>query len=340
MWRVIIWLLLLATLAGAALVYAVFLMPNTTNRKSVVIRIPTGARFEYVLHELRKHGVLRSEQTFEWVARYKNYPAYIKPGQYQISPRTNNRKLVNMLKGGLQLPVKLVINNIRTKEEFAGLIGHTLELDSATVMLHLNDTAFCNSYQRTTENILGFFMADTYEFYWDRKHTDMQKIMDVMQEVNRQFWNEERRSKAANINLTPSEVVILASIVEKEVFHDSEMPTIAGVYLNRLKIGMLLQADPTLKFATRDLDARRVTNRHRNYDSPYNTYLYPGLPPGPICIPRKNAIDAVLNAQQHNYLYFCANPDMSGYSVFSENYEQHKKVAAMYQKKLNAMNIY
>ena len=164
--------------------------------------------------------------------------------------------------------------------------------------------------------------------------------MDKMKEAHAAFWDSSRLNLAGKKNLTPGEATTLASIVEKEVIYDKELPTVAGVYLNRLKKGMPLQADPTLVFALRDFDAKRVTNYHKEYDSPYNTYLHQGLPPGPICMPRKKSIDAVLNADENDYLYFCANPDMSGYSIFSKDYKDQVKVAANYRKKLNKMNIH
>jgi UPF0755 protein len=153
------------------------------------------------------------------------------------------------------------------------------------------------------------------------------------------FWNEERLAKAAALNMTPEKVTTLAAIVEREVIFDKEMTTVAGVYLNRINIGMPLQADPTLVFALKDFSARRVTNYHKEYDSPFNTYMYAGLPPGPICMPRKKSIDAVLNAEDHEFLYFCANPDLSGYSIFSKSYDNQIKVAAQYRKKMNEMKI-
>lgn len=338
--KLFLFLLVLVVLAALYGGYTVFQQPNTTNTKSVIIKIKTGSTYNDLLNLLREKKLLKNEMSFELVSRYKKYNERIKPGNYVFSPGMNNRQMVNMLKAGLQVPVKLVIYNIRTKEEFAGLVGRMLELDSVEVLQNLNRKTFCDSLHCSTDNILSIFIADNYEFYWDKQNTDMQKFMEVMREANESFWTEERLKKVELLNFTKTQVVTLASIVEKEVIFDKEMTTVAGVYLNRLNIGMPLQADPTLVFATRDFDTRRVTNYHKEFDSPYNTYKYPGLPPGPICIPRKKSIDAVLNADEHKYLYFCANPDMSGYSIFSENYEQQMKVAAMYRKKLNAMNIH
>jgi UPF0755 protein len=327
-------LLVAVTAIGAA--YWIFVNPNINASKQISVKIPTGSSYNDVLAILRQKKVLKDEFTFRIVSRLKKYDRKVNPGYYIFRKGMNNREIVNMLRLGWQTPVKLVIYNIRTKEEFAGLVGRTLELDSNELLHKLNDNAFCKSYGLDSNKILSRFIVDNYEFYWN---TSMEKFISKMEEAYNSFWNEQRKQKANGLNMTPSEITTLASIVEKEVIYDKEMPTVAGVYLNRIRIGMPLQADPTLVFALRDFDARRVTQYHKDFDSPYNTYLYAGLPPGPICMPRKKSIDAVLNAEVHPYLYFCANPDMSGYSIFSKSYEEQMKVAAQYQKKLNQMNI-
>ncbi|MES2621345.1 MAG: endolytic transglycosylase MltG, partial [Bacteroidota bacterium] len=226
---------------------------------------------------------------------------------------------------------------IRTKEEFSGLIGRTLELDSNELRVKLNDQKFCKKYGLDTNQILSRFVVDNYEFYWN---IPFEKFEDKMNTAYNFFWNDERKTKAKALKMTATEITTLASIVEKEVIRDKELPTVAGVYLNRLRIGMPLQADPTLVFARRDFDAKRVNSTHKEFDSPYNTYKYAGLPPGPICMPRKKSIDAVLNYEEHSYLYFCANPDMSGYSIFSKTYEEQMNVAARYRRTLDKLNVH
>lgn len=335
--KIIFVVLVLVGISGAGLGYMLFISPNINSTdKPVIIKIPTGSTYNDVLAILREKKALKNEWTFNIVASYKNYNANVKPGNYVLTRKMDNRQLVNVLRAGLQSPVKLVIYNIQTKEQFTGLVGRTLEIDSNELLAVLNSDTLAKRYGLDTNNIISRFIMDNYEFYWNTSITTFLRKMD---EGHDAFWNENRLAKAKALALTPEEVFTLASIVEKECTWDKELPTVAGVYLNRIRINMPLQADPTLKFALRDFDARRVTNYHKDYDTKYNTYLYPGLPPGPICIAKKKAIDAVLNAEDHEYLYFCANPDLSGYSIFSKTYDEQMKVARMYQKKLNEMNI-
>ena len=335
--KLLLLLLLALGLGGGAVAFYVFVMPNVNGSKKVSIKIPTGSSYDDVIQLLHDNQVLLNENTFEIVSRLKHYPGQVKPGYYVFAHNMNNRQIVNMLKSGLQTPVTLIIYNIRTKEEFAGLVGRTLEIDSNRFLAKLNDPDFCSQLGVDTNKILSRFIVDNYEFYWN---TSMPKFFDKMTTAYNDFWNKDRRAKADAIHLSPIDATTLASIVEKEVIRDVELPTVAGVYLNRLRIGMPLQADPTLIFALRDFDARRVNSRHKEFDSPYNTYMYKGLPPGQICMPRKKSIDAVLNAEDNQYLYFCANPDLSGYSIFSKTLEDQNKAAVMYRKKLNALNVH
>lgn len=335
--KLIVAFLIFATI-GAAAGYWIFVAPNINSSKNVFVKIPAGSTYNDVLRLLQDKRVLKSEYSFKLVSRLKKYDTHVNGGYYVFNKGMNNRQIVNMLRAGLQTPVTLVIYNIRTKDEFAGLVGRTLEIDSNQILAMLNDEKFCKGMMDAdTGTILSRFIVDNYEFYWN---VSTDKLFEKLQAAYRTFWTDERRTKAAALNLNPQGVTILASIVEKEVIRDKELPTVAGVYLNRLKIGMPLQADPTLVFALRDFDAQRVTSYHKDFDSPYNTYKYAGLPPGPICMPRKKSIDAVLNYEDHSYLYFCANPDMSGYSLFSKTYEEQMKVAALYRQKLNKMNIH
>lgn len=329
--------LIVAILGSLYVAYVVLAKPNIAVKKRTHIYIPTDSTYTFLLTQLQEKEVLKDVWSFEIVAQLKELPYKIKSGHYVIAPGMNNRQIVNLFRGGLQEPVKLVIYNIRTKEEFSGLVGRTIEADSIKVLETLNSDSFCKTFQLDTVNILSHFIVDNYELWWN---TPLEKFWKKMDASHQAFWNQDRLQKAKALNMSEKEIVTLASIVEKEAIFHKEMPTIAGVYLNRLKIGMPLQADPTLVFALRDFNARRVLNYHKDFDSPYNTYKNTGLPPGPICMPRQNSIDAVLNAEQHQYLYFCANPDMSGYSIFSKTYEEQMKVAAQYRKKLNAMNIH
>lgn len=329
-------IILLVITGAVAFSYFTFISPNINAEKRVSIKIPTGSSYIDVLEILNKNHVLKSEFTFSLVSKMKHYPDQVKSGYYVFTNNMNNRQIVNMLRTGLQTPVELVIYNIRTKEEFSKLVGRTLELDSNLLSKQLNDQHFCAQLNTDSNNILSRFIVDNYEFYWNIPE---EKFLAKMGDAYAAFWNKERKSKAVKLNLSEEEVTTLASIVEKEVIRDKELPTVAGVYLNRLKIGMPLQADPTLVFALKDFNAQRVTEYHKDYDSPYNTYKYAGLPPGPICMPRKKSIDAVLNFEKHDLIYFCANPDMSGYSIFTRTYEEQMKTAYQYRKKLDEMNI-
>ncbi len=327
----------LVAIAAAGLAgYYVFVKPNVQGGKRIHIYIPTDSTYSNLLVQLQSKNAIQDIRSFEVVAQMKDLPYKIKSGHYVLSPGMNNRQIVNLFRAGLQEPVKLVIYNIRTKEEFAGLVGRTLELDSVLLLQKFNSDSFCKSLGLDTTTILTHFIVDNYELWWN---TPFDKFMEKMTDANSRFWNDERNQKAAKLGMKKHEVITLATIVEKEAIFNKELPTIAGVYLNRLRIGMPLQADPTLVFALRDFTAKRVTNYHKDFVSPYNTYLNTGLPPGPICMPRKISVDAVLNAEQHQYLYFCANPDMCGYSIFSKSYDEQMKVAARYRKKLDAMNI-
>jgi UPF0755 protein len=328
-------LLMVVTSAGAA-AYWIFVKNNlTVSERRHSVNVPTGSKMEDLTRILTDEQVLQSMGSFEIAAKIKGFKI-VKPGHYVFNKSMNNREIVNMLQSGRQTPVKLVIYNIRTKEEFAGLVGRTLEIDSNALLAKLNDPDFCNTYGLDTNTILCRFITDNYEFKLNTSITDFMNRMDMYYD---KFWEGENLAKATELGYKPYQVMTLASIVEKECTYDKELPTVAGVYLNRLKIGMPLQADPTLIFALRDFEARRVTNRHKEFDSPFNTYMHAGLTPGPICMPKRKSILAVLNAEKHEFLYFCANPDMSGYSIFSKTLDEQNKVANLYRKKLDEMKV-
>ncbi|MFN8276541.1 MAG: endolytic transglycosylase MltG [Chitinophagales bacterium] len=332
-----LFIIVLLALAAGFLGYVVFLQNNMAPSSTrPVLNIPTGSDFNTVLQLMKERHLLKSTRTFACIAKWRGYDRAVKPGHYVFNRTMSNRELVNMLKSGNQTPVKLVIYNIRTPQEFAGLLGRTLELDSNDVLKHFSNPTFCNERGVDTDAVLSLFVTDNYELFWN---VGWEGFLDKMEAARNRFWQGERMAKAAKLGLQQNEIVTLASIVEKECIFDKELPTVAGVYLNRLKIGMPLQADPTLLYALRDFSARRVWNYHKNYDSRYNTYLHAGLPPGPICTPRKKSIDAVLNYETHDYLYFCANPDLSGYSIFSKTLDEQNRVAKMYRDKVNKMGV-
>ena len=238
-----------------------------------------------------------------------------------------------MLRGGNQTPLSLTIQNVRTLDQLTGRVAARLEMDSVTLANFFN-TQFDSLAQTTPETRLTRFIPNTYEFYWTVTPED---FVSRMLKEHEKFWNEERQAKAAALNMTPTEVYTLASIVEKETNYNPEKPRVAGVYLNRLAIDMPLQADPTVVFAVGDFEMKRGYHGHLQIDSPYNTYKNTGLPPGPIFMPGIPSIDAVLNREQHNYLYFCAKPPEEGEGhAFAETYDAHLVNANRYQKWLTA----
>lgn len=301
---------------------------QTENGENVSLYIPTGADYQYVKNEIVAMNVLKSEKAFNWLAKKANYDENVHSGRYVLVDGMTNQQLITMLRMGYQTPVKVVFNNMRTVEQLAGRISEQIEADSTSIVDAIYAT---DNVDATT------FIPNTYEFYWNTSAEEFVNKMIV--EYNR-FWNETRLEKAKNIKLTQREVSILASIIDKETSKTSEMPRIAGVYMNRLNKRWPLQADPTLIFAIGDYNIRRVLDVHKNIDSPYNTYKYAGLPPGPICIPSIAAIDAVLNAEKHNYYYFCAKDDLSGYHVFAKNITEHNRNAEKYRRALNKQKIY
>ena len=301
---------------------------QTEDGKPVSLYISSNAEYQDVMAEMDSLKVLKNKKAFDWLAKKTHYDENVHPGRYILTDGMTNKQLINMLRMGHQTPVKVVFNNIRTVEQLAGRISEQIEADSVSI---IDAIYYHDDVDATT------FIPNTYEFYWN---TDAESFVAKMVAEHKRFWNESRLKKADNLKLTPREVSILASIVDKETTKVSEMPRIAGVYMNRLKKRWPLQADPTLVFALGDFNIRRVLDVHKNIDSPYNTYKYAGLPPGPICIPSIAAIDAVLNAENHNYYYFCAKDDLSGFHVFAKNIDEHNRNAERYRRALNKYKIY
>jgi UPF0755 protein len=245
--------------------------------------------------------------------------------------------LVNLLRSGEQEPVKLVFNEARTKQDFLEVVNNQIEADKDELQSLMSDDDFLKEYGLNSKNVLTLFIPNTYEFYWN---TSAHLFIDRMAKENEKFWTKNRIQKAQKLGLTKAEVSILASIVQQESRVVDEQPVIAGVYLNRIKKGMHLQADPTVIFAIGDFTIKRVLNVHLDFDSPYNTYKYAGLPPGPICLPYSTTIDAVLNRKPHNYIYFCAKEDFSGRHNFAANIAEHDRNAAKFRRALNARKIF
>jgi len=308
----------------------------STDKPSALFFINTGADFDDVVNGLEADGLLMDRARFVFLSQLKKYDQKVRPGRYRLRNGMSNNELVNILRAGLQEPVKVTFNNIRLKEDFAARIGRLLETDSAAVMDRLNDPSYTAQFGLRPETILTLMVPNTYEMWWN---TDADGFFERMDKEYRLFWGDARLKQAQSQGLSPTEAIILAAIVEKETNRESEKPTIAGVYLNRLRKGMALQADPTLVYANRDFDARRVLNWHKQIDSPYNTYKYTGLPPGPICVPSPTSVDAVLSAPRHGYIYFCARPDGTGYHDFSVTFDQHLAFARAFQRNLNKREI-
>lgn len=327
-------LVVLASIAGYQ-VYRIFLKKNVTDQQEYLY-IRTGWTFQDVLDELSNQDILKNVQTFKIAAEQMEYPGRVKAGKYKLESGMNNRTLINKLGGGFQEPVRIRFHNLRLKEELAAHIGHQIEADSAAIMALFADSTQIASLGFTPDNFFSMFLPDTYEFYWN---TSASQFLDRMHREYQRYWNDDWLQKAQALDMTPQEVSILASIVQGEAMHDSEMPTIAGLYINRLRRGIKLQADPTVIYANQDFSIRRVLYKHLTYDSPYNTYLYAGLPPGPILLPSKAAIDAVLNHEEHNYIYMCAKEDFSGYHSFAVTLAEHNANARRFQRALNERNI-
>lgn len=316
--------------------YKVYFAPNATGKEKYLY-VRTGATLDDVFEELRRKDILTEIGTFSQAAAKMELARALKPGRYQLTKGMNNRSIINMLKSGNQDPVKLKFQNLRKKENFAGYLSRNLEPDSLTFINLLDSAALIEKYGFNKDNSYVMFIPNTYEMYWNITALD---FFERMHKEYEKFWNDERKQKAAALNLTPIQVSILASIVDAEALYDKEMPTIAGLYLNRLNKGILLQADPTVIFANDDFTVKRVTNSLLQVQSRYNTYKYAGLPPGPIMMPSINAIDAVLNREKNNYIYMCAKEDFSGYHNFAVTVQEHELNARKYREALNKRNIY
>ena len=310
---------------------------DTGGKENVYFFIQTGWDLSAVQNALVQQGLLQDEGSFEMVAEKKNYAAHVKPGRYFLEDGMSNDQLIDLLRSGDQDPVDLTFNNIRDLPDLAGKLARSIEPDSSEMLAAVIDPATISHYGFQRHTFIAMFIPNTYEVYWN---WGTERIIKRMAEEYKAFWNDERRAKANKLNMDPIEVTTLASIVKAETNMADERRRIAGVYMNRLRIGMPLQADPTLVFALGDPSITRVLNEHKEIDSPYNTYKNKGLPPGPINMPESPYIDAVLDHEEHNYLYFCAADDLSGRSNFSKTYSQHLVYAKRYQRALNKRGIY
>lgn len=341
--KILLWVLLILILAGSAVAYIGFRMiylPNVSlgEKKSEIVLIPTGSNFEDVVRILSDAGILKNKESFTRLAFLKKYRDNVKPGRYRIFANTNNNELVNLLRAGQQEPVTVTFTNIRTKDQLVSRVCKKLEVDSTELFALLsNDPYLKDNFGLKSETILVMFIPNTYEFKWN---TSAKQFVDRMQTEYKKFWTAERKQKTKNINLSQTQVSILASIVQSEQLQfPDERPTIAGLYLNRIRIGMCLQSDPTIIYAIGDFSINRVLDKDKEISSPYNTYKCSGLPPGPIYIPEISSLDAVLNYQKNDFLYMCAKEDFSGRHNFAKTLAEHNRNAEKYRKALNKNKI-
>lgn len=274
--------------------------------------------------------------SFKLLAGISSYKNNIRSGCYEISEDNGALNVFRKMKNGLQSPIKLVIPSVRTVEKLAATIAKKIMPDSAAIVRALKDQSVCRKYGYTTETIMCMFIPNTYDIYWN---TSVENLLERMDEESKKFWNEERTHKAEAMELDKNQVITLASIVDEETSNDAEKPIIAGMYYNRLKADMPLQADPTIKFALKRFELKRIYHNMLQTDSPYNTYKNTGLPPGPIRIPSVKGIDAVLNHVKHDFIYMCAKEDFSGTHNFAVTYDEHLNNARKYTEALNKRGV-
>lgn len=324
-----------AVLAGA--VYFLFFSAFSTNKGHSYLYIDDDDTYDSVCARLDTASHVRQMAGFRLLAAAMHYgDGHLRPGRYETGDGLSTLQLVRNLRNGSQVPVRLTIPGLRGMDRLASLLGGILMADSARWAGCFADSAFCAAHGTDTALLPCLFIPNTYEVYWD---ISPDELLQRMRHESEAYWTPARRELAKAAGLSPEEVITLASIVDQETANDAEKPLIAGMYLNRYHTGMKLQADPTVKYALRQPGLRRIYHGHLLADSPYNTYLHEGLPPGPICIPALSSIEAVLHFARHDYLYMCAKEDFSGTHNFARTYEEHLRNARKYTKALNARGI-
>ncbi|MCD7930830.1 MAG: endolytic transglycosylase MltG [Tannerellaceae bacterium] len=317
---------------GYRLLYAKdFDIPET-----VYVYVDERKDFEDLIRQLKDSARMEHVGIFELLAEKLKYPENMKVGRYAVDPGMSHLDLVKRLRSGHQTPTRITFNNIRFIDDLAERLDDQLMFSKEDLLAYLKDPAYLEPLGFTPETVSALFIPNTYEVYWN---ISPERFIERMKKEYDAFWTEERKRKAAAIGLTPVEVATLASIVEEETAAPDEYPVVAGLYINRLHRGMLLQADPTVKFAVGDFGLKRILYQHLEIDSPYNTYKYAGLPPGPLRMPSVRAIDAVLNYTQHNYIYMCAKEDFSGRHNFAVTLAEHNRNAERYRAALNRKGI-
>lgn len=344
-WHLVLLIMGLLLVAGAAFAYFTYRSiygPNFTwsaSRESEYLYIPTGASFETVVDSLRPH--LKNPESFVWVARKKNYPTLVRAGRFRLKSGWSNNALINRLRSGEQAPLDITLNQISSLSELAGIFGRHLEADSLAYLRYFQTEGHWQGTGWSRQEAAAVFLPNTYRFFWN---TDPKGVLERMVGEAELFW-AQRRDAAEALGMTPLEVVTLASIVEAETAQADEMPTVAGLYLNRLRQGIKLQADPTVIYGIQEEQRqqgiaepkaiKRVLFRHLRHPSPYNTYRHSGLPPGPIRFPSVQAIEATLNYRKHNFIFMAADPERPGYHSFARNLQEHNRNRAKYIQWLN-----
>lgn len=329
-------------IAGGCLLLIVFLLYSylfssfSSKPDKGYIYIDIDDTADSVYAKLTSIGSNRAIAGFKTLARHTGYEENIRTGRYEINPGDGVFKVFRKIKNGQQTPVNITIPEARTTEKLAATLSKRLMIDSATIVKALTDSAVCAAYGYDTATVIAMFVPNTYEMYWN---ISIDKFMARINKEHEKFWNKKRQAKAKAMDLTPVQVATLASIIDEETANTAEKPMVAGMYYNRLKTNMPLQADPTIKFAWKNFELRRIYNKLLHIDSPYNTYKNTGLPPGPIKVASIAGIDAVLNHVEHDYMYMCAKEDFSGTHNFAVTYEEHLRNAAKYSKALNERGI-
>ena len=325
----------------AFVIYNALFTPNTKfNNEAAYVYIPSDSDYKYVRTQLEP--LLEDLESFDAVARQKKYTQNIKSGKYVIKKGMNNNDIINALRSA-KVAVKVSFNNQHSIGDLASRIAQQIDADSTSLHVTMMDEKFLSENGFNKNTALAMYLPNSYQIYWD---TSAEGFRDRMLVEFKNFWNSDRLAKAKAIDKTPVEVITLASIVHEESKKAVEQPTVAGVYLNRLRIGMKLDADPTLKFAAYQLPEyqntviRRVLNKHKEIQSPYNTYKYKGLPPGPIAMPDLSAINAVLKNEKHGYYYFSADPKKIGFHKFAKTHQQHIRNAREYHAYLSRNGIF
>ncbi|MBP7856977.1 MAG: endolytic transglycosylase MltG [Prevotella sp.] len=323
--------------------YYYFFTSFTGKSETTYVYIDDNDNYDSLLTKLKPIANTHSYHAFCVLARHSNIAKRVHTGRYAVTPSTGAFTLFRHIKGGLQTPVNLTVPSVRTMQDMAAALGAKLMLDSARLAKVLTDNALLQKYGYDTTTVAALFIPNTYDIYWN---ASPEALLERMQKENKKFWDDERTAKAEKLKLTPVQVTTLASIVDEETANNGEKPMIAGMYYNRLMLrdaeypeGMPLQADPTIKFAWRQFGLKRIYNKLLHINSPYNTYRFPGLPPGPIRVPSIAGIDAVLNMVHHNYIYMCAKEDFSGTHNFAATYAEHMANARRYAEALNKRGI-